>query len=240
MQIPDEWCWDYSNSVLACAACNGFCNRYKASLDGDRVISLDEFYDTRDRIFLERKELISARHDEERKFFAQRSWEAIPVRDIRISTGSPNASDESQPGDDRVLPIGLLVSDNIAERTQREVVLEVGAEGGSITLVRERHGEEDWKFWVHTDESSMADLLDDDDLAGMGSLSSKTSGVHAFSDAMTLLDGYPWITLAPLYVHPDFLDFVLAQVRKCGGEAAETRWQTELGSRSQGRFPTPL
>lgn len=31
MQIPNKWCHDYSNAVLSCAACNGFCNRYKPS-----------------------------------------------------------------------------------------------------------------------------------------------------------------------------------------------------------------
>jgi hypothetical protein len=27
MGIPIEWCEDFSNTVLACGACNGFCNR---------------------------------------------------------------------------------------------------------------------------------------------------------------------------------------------------------------------
>src|SRR5260370_5687479 len=33
-QIPETWTWDYSNAVLACGACNGFCNRYSPSFKG--------------------------------------------------------------------------------------------------------------------------------------------------------------------------------------------------------------
>lgn len=72
--IPEEWCWDYSNAVLACAACNGFCNRYSPTFVPPDT--LQDFYDLRDRIFDERKKLIAARHEEERRFFNGRSWEA--------------------------------------------------------------------------------------------------------------------------------------------------------------------
>jgi hypothetical protein len=40
-----------------------------------------------------------------------------------------------------------------------EAVLEVGGEGGSITLVRERHAEEKWLVRVETDEPTMIDVL---------------------------------------------------------------------------------
>lgn len=75
--VPPEWCEDFSNTVLACAACNGFCNRYRHSGDVVRPLTLDAFYDFRDRIFSERKYLIEARQKDERKFFDTRPWEPV-------------------------------------------------------------------------------------------------------------------------------------------------------------------
>ena len=75
INIPSDWCWDHSNTVLACGACNGFCNRYRPTFGIVPPPTLEAFYDLRDRIFGERKALISARHEEERKFFDKRSWE---------------------------------------------------------------------------------------------------------------------------------------------------------------------
>jgi hypothetical protein len=73
--IPNQWCWDYSNTVLACSACNGFCNRYIPTFNIARPDTLDAFYELRDRIFGERKTLIAARHEDERLFFDGKPWE---------------------------------------------------------------------------------------------------------------------------------------------------------------------
>jgi hypothetical protein len=64
-----EWYWDFSNAVLACAACNGFCNRYQPSFTVSLPATREAFYDLRDRIFEERKARIAHRHAEERRFF---------------------------------------------------------------------------------------------------------------------------------------------------------------------------
>lgn len=74
--VPDEWREDYSNRVLACAACNGFRNRYKPTIDVVEPLTLDVFYDLRDHIFAERKDLIAASHESEREFFDGRPWES--------------------------------------------------------------------------------------------------------------------------------------------------------------------
>lgn len=73
--IPPELIWDFSNTVLACAACNGFCNRFRHSDDAAEVITEENFYDHRDVIFTKRKDLIADRRREERKFFEGRPWE---------------------------------------------------------------------------------------------------------------------------------------------------------------------
>jgi hypothetical protein len=75
MDIDRAWCDDYSNMVLACAACNGFCNRYNTIPETGRIESPGDLYDLRNRIFLDRKLKIEARHVSERKLFAKRPWE---------------------------------------------------------------------------------------------------------------------------------------------------------------------
>jgi hypothetical protein len=69
MEIDATWVWNYSNAVLACAACNGFCNRYKLEVDCTVPMTLPEFYDLRDKIFRERQLLILARRAQERTYF---------------------------------------------------------------------------------------------------------------------------------------------------------------------------
>jgi hypothetical protein len=71
--IPDEWREDYSNRVLCCTTCNTFGNRY-APQGCRRPTTLEEFYEVRDAIFLERKRQILQRHAEERAFFEKKPW----------------------------------------------------------------------------------------------------------------------------------------------------------------------
>jgi len=72
--VPLEWQEDCSNKVLACAACNGFRNRYKPTIQVTAPVTLSEFYDLRDHIFAERKTLIEARHESDRAFFDSSPW----------------------------------------------------------------------------------------------------------------------------------------------------------------------
>lgn len=73
--IPHEWCEDFSNTVLACAACNTFCNRYVVIDEIVQPVTLEAFFDLRDRVFAERKHLILERHKAERLFFGEQPWE---------------------------------------------------------------------------------------------------------------------------------------------------------------------
>jgi hypothetical protein len=75
LSIPDDWAHDASNGALACAACNGFANRFGLPVDAERPRSLQAFCRLRDSIFAERKALIADRHDGERAFYGRRLWE---------------------------------------------------------------------------------------------------------------------------------------------------------------------
>ena len=71
--LPEEWNQDYSNRVLCCTACNTFGNRYKPEI-GDVPKTLEEFFDLRDSVFIERKIRILERHKKERLFFERKPW----------------------------------------------------------------------------------------------------------------------------------------------------------------------
>ncbi len=72
--IPAEWIDDCINKVLACAACNGFQNRYKLPEGTPCPSALSEFVELRDRTFDERKVLVSRSHEQERLFFDSQPW----------------------------------------------------------------------------------------------------------------------------------------------------------------------
>ena len=75
LSISEEWVDDSANKVLACTACNGFGNRYKAAVGTVCPTTLEEFFDLRDAIFADRKTLIAKRHESEQAFFERRLWE---------------------------------------------------------------------------------------------------------------------------------------------------------------------
>jgi hypothetical protein len=69
--IPDAYYEDAINMVLACAACNGFDNRFDPSLDARHAWSLEEFVALRDAIFTARSERIAALRQADKAFFEQ-------------------------------------------------------------------------------------------------------------------------------------------------------------------------
>lgn len=79
MKIANELVWDYSNHVLACAACNSYCNRYKPKEECAAPITPTEFYNLRDDIFDARRNLILPAREAEEKFFQKKPWETLPA-----------------------------------------------------------------------------------------------------------------------------------------------------------------
>jgi GTP pyrophosphokinase len=105
----------------------------------------------------------------------------------------------------------------------RETVLEVGAEGGSLAIIRERNTQGTWEYWALRDEATIADLLPDEEF-GKGELIERSAHKPAFEDALSLLDQYPWFRLIPMMVHPEFEKSILREVETRGGKEAAENW----------------
>lgn len=101
----------------------------------------------------------------------------------------------------------------------REIVVEVGAEGGSIKLYGSRTSE-GWHFYRNLMDWT-PELLDESKL----DLDSEV--VKTWPAALQLLDQYPWHHLSPIHVHPMFhelvLDAVMARYRRDGDSGPDRR-----------------
>jgi hypothetical protein len=114
------------------------------------------------------------------------------------------------------------------QRSASEIVLKVGAEGGSLTLLRKRVAEAEWWFGMERNEEAIYDLLDEEDRPKSANYFSRTKWVCSFQEGLNLLDKYPWFNLYPLYVHPEFFNAVLFEVGTRGGTHEAARWRQEL------------
>lgn len=106
--------------------------------------------------------------------------------------------------------------------SSEELILEVGTEGGTLTiwsLSTERFPE---RFVVKRNEAALGDLLSEEDAKGM-SLSGLGT-LLTFDEALRTLGRYPWHRFYPLHVHSNFVDAVLQQVTTLGGTEQAERW----------------
>lgn len=96
----------------------------------------------------------------------------------------------------------------------KQVIVEVGAEGGSLTLYG-MQSPDGWQFRAETNEAA----LDDGDMPDLP----ERPWVATWRSALKQLDAYPWTQLYPLKVHPEFSDrvFKALQTRKKKGLAID-------------------
>ncbi|MDF1628706.1 MAG: hypothetical protein P1U78_02820 [Alcanivoracaceae bacterium] len=108
-----------------------------------------------------------------------------------------------------------------------EIILKIGAEGGSITLYGVRRNNDFERFSINTYDCS-DDEAEDDASRDISQISSPNSA-SSWPDALNLLKRYPsWYRLYPLVLHPDFESRILEEVRNCGGDAALELWREAL------------
>jgi hypothetical protein len=85
---------------------------------------------------------------------------------------------------------------------KQQVIVEVGSEGGSLTLYGLKDRASAWEFTCQTNEAALPASLFDDLDSGAGQRTS--APVTTWAEALQLFDRYPWPRLYPLNVHPDF------------------------------------
>jgi hypothetical protein len=100
-----------------------------------------------------------------------------------------------------------------------EVIIEVGAEGGSITL----YGLPTDQGWVFSRKviDQTPELIDED------WIKTNSDCFHSWEAALKLLDRYPWPKLYPISVHPDFRERIWSAVQ----ERLDTDEKSEARSR---------
>jgi hypothetical protein len=98
-----------------------------------------------------------------------------------------------------------------SQAASKQAILQVAAEGGSITLYGMR-GAGWWRYRIETSESA----LDVDDEMPVVP---KRPWVQSWHSALAQLDRYPWTQLHPWMIHPEFLGpiFEALQARKAEG-----------------------
>ena len=114
-----------------------------------------------------------------------------------------------------------------------DVVLEIRAEGGSITLSRDLSGEVP-RFLLETNESALWSLLDDEDDGPPSPPPPppppKEVG-STLAEAFEALERYPWFLLYPVAVHPELAGEIEARVLARGGDEALVEWRRRLRGR---------
>jgi hypothetical protein len=92
---------------------------------------------------------------------------------------------------------------------ENEVIVEIGGEGGSITLYG-RRTESGWLFSRKVIDQTPL-LLPEEFPEG---IQHKSSVVDSWEEALKLLDQYPWHRLYPLRVHPEFRQKIWVEVQR--------------------------
>ena len=122
----------------------------------------------------------------------------------------------------------------------QEIILQVGAEGGSLTLYGSRTAS-GWQFSLSVNDSSPL-LLDEGDAA----IQHTSSSVTTWADAIALLDTYPhWAEFYPLAVHPDFRKRVWKEVENRLNQAGRDQhfldqWRNACDSSSRPTYRQAL
>lgn len=121
------------------------------------------------------------------------------------------------------------------------VVLEVGAEGGSVTLIGREGTDGEWRFARITVDQTEA-LFGDEDVPITAPDLTSLEWVDGWEAGLSLMNRYPWVRLHPVYVHPEFVERVragveqrLANVDERSAERARGNWERRLEQALEGR-----
>jgi hypothetical protein len=94
----------------------------------------------------------------------------------------------------------------VEPNNQGQLIVEVGAEGGSISVLGFRT-EGGWRFTRAVGDQT-PELIDE------AWIQSKSGCVDSWEAALKLLDQYPWWKLYPLSIHPEFRQRIWSAVQE--------------------------
>ena len=97
----------------------------------------------------------------------------------------------------------------ISETGSADIILEIGAEGGSLKLQRFRAPDGTWKFNLIINESTLADFLDEADQID---LAKEYTPVDTFEEAIQVMNNYPWRELELINVFPEYAEFIQSEM----------------------------
>jgi hypothetical protein len=90
------------------------------------------------------------------------------------------------------------------------VIIEIGAEGGSIKVLR-RDDERAIQFSVQLRDQTMTLLSRDE---GGSEIKRDSAWTICWEDVVSTMGRWPWPMLYPMYVHPDYRERVLLEVER--------------------------
>jgi pimeloyl-ACP methyl ester carboxylesterase len=104
-------------------------------------------------------------------------------------------------------------------------IIEIGGEGGSITLYGWKSDKGKWHFLSETNERTILDMIQKDDAAGLES-QPRSGTVTSWKGALKILSRYPWQNLYPLFVHQEFVDLVWHEIENLGEKCnSRSEWE---------------
>jgi hypothetical protein len=93
--------------------------------------------------------------------------------------------------------------------TTPEIIVEISAEGGSITLFGHKGSNGEWRFARGVNDQTPTLLPEEE--GGVPAISHDSCWVNTWPQALALLDRYPWAMLAVTKVHPEFRERLWAE-----------------------------
>jgi hypothetical protein len=119
---------------------------------------------------------------------------------------------------------------------EETVIVEVGGEGGSVTLLGRRGEDLQWQFHRTSTDSSWSMLDEEEGCDTSSRPAPEPVWVGSWTEAIALLDRNPWAQLVPLSVHVDFRQEVLIEVTRGLLAEPSSRNRAADGSLVEGVF----
>ncbi len=118
-------------------------------------------------------------------------------------------------------------------------IIDIGAEGGSMTLFGWKDEQGEWHFLQESNECALIGMLEEDgeDWGGATGIA-RSDSFTGWDKALTLLYRWPWPMLYPRYVHPDFAVPVMQEIQRAvkeeeyGGGIDVEHWERVCAGKS--------